>query len=74
MNLWTMLGVVVLIYGVIAVILVSNMRVDLKTPWKGLRGAQEQGKHCAVKVVERYITYFYILGGGADGPRNPYNY
>jgi len=44
MNLWTMLGVVVLIYGVIAVILVSNMRVDLKTPWKGLRGAQEQAK------------------------------
>ena len=45
MNLWTMLWLVILLYGVIAVILVSHMRVDLKTPWKGLvRGVPEAGK------------------------------
>lgn len=60
MNLWTMLWLVILLYGVIAVILVSHMRVDLKTPWKGLvRGVPE-----AVTISD--INWVQVAGVCAD--------
>lgn len=67
MNLWTMLGTVILLYGVVALVLVANMRVDRKTPWKGLvRGAQDPGKQCTFIYVVR-VSFFVFLGVGLSG-------